>query len=96
MDRERRVALSPAGVAALLKAGFKDVLVQSSAGEAAKFKVCCSSPRRILTCLHSGLACRHCHACLLPESAICLHERMDPSHNLLLKLMERAQAESVT
>ena len=44
MDRERRVALSPAGVAALLKAGFKDVQVQSSAGEAAKFKVCyCNS-----------------------------------------------------
>ena len=32
--------LSPAGVSALLKAGFKDILVQSSAGEAAKFKVC--------------------------------------------------------
>lgn len=40
MDRERRVALSPAGVSALLKAGFKDIRVQSSAGEAAKFKVC--------------------------------------------------------
>lgn len=38
-EREKRVALSPAGVAALLKAGFGNVLVQSSAGEAAKFKV---------------------------------------------------------
>ena len=39
LDRERRVALTPAGVATLLKAGFQSVLVQSSAGEAAKFKV---------------------------------------------------------
>ncbi|RYG34988.1 MAG: hypothetical protein EOO01_31825 [Chitinophagaceae bacterium] len=39
LDRERRVALSPAGVTALLKAGFQDVQVQASAGEAAKFKV---------------------------------------------------------
>lgn len=38
LDRERRVALTPAGVATLLKAGFQSVLVQSSAGEAAKFK----------------------------------------------------------
>lgn len=38
LDREKRVALTPAGVTALLKAGFQDILVQSSAGEAAKFK----------------------------------------------------------
>ena len=38
-EREKRVALSPAGVAALLKAGFQGVVVQSSAGEAAKFQV---------------------------------------------------------
>ena len=40
LDREKRVALTPAGVAALLKYGFNSVLVQSTAGEAAKFKVC--------------------------------------------------------
>lgn len=39
MEREKRVALSPAGVTALLKAGFQDIRVQSNAGEAAKFKV---------------------------------------------------------
>lgn len=39
LDRERRVALTPAGVSTLLKAGFESVLVQASAGEAAKFKV---------------------------------------------------------
>ena len=39
LERERRVALTPAGVAALLKAGFTNILVESSAGEAAKFKV---------------------------------------------------------
>ena len=45
LDRERRVALTPAGVATLLKAGFQSVLVQSSAGEAAKFKVSSFSPQ---------------------------------------------------
>ena len=36
---EKRVALSPAGVAALLKAGFKGVRVEKGAGAAAKFTV---------------------------------------------------------
>lgn len=36
---EARVALSPAGVTALLKAGFKSVIVDSGAGEQAKFNV---------------------------------------------------------
>jgi Alanine dehydrogenase/PNT, N-terminal domain len=36
---EARVALSPAGVSSLLKAGFKGVVVDSGAGEGSKFKV---------------------------------------------------------
>ena len=36
---EKRVALSPAGVTALLKAGFKGVRVEKGAGAAAKFTV---------------------------------------------------------
>ncbi len=36
---ERRVALTPAGVAALKKAGFKEVVVESSAGVEAQFSV---------------------------------------------------------
>jgi len=48
LDRERRVALTPAGVATLLKAGFQSVLVQSSAGEAAKFKVSPFAPLSLL------------------------------------------------
>ncbi|KAL6776704.1 hypothetical protein ACKKBF_B30620 [Auxenochlorella protothecoides x Auxenochlorella symbiontica] len=36
-EGERRVALTPAGVAALKKAGFKEVLVESGAGAAANF-----------------------------------------------------------
>ncbi len=36
---ENRVGLSPAGAAALLKAGFKGVVVDSGAGEASKFTV---------------------------------------------------------
>jgi Alanine dehydrogenase/PNT, N-terminal domain len=36
---EARVALSPAGVASLLKAGFKGVIVDSGAGEGSKFQV---------------------------------------------------------
>ncbi|KAK9824598.1 hypothetical protein WJX72_011597 [[Myrmecia] bisecta] len=35
---EKRVALSPAGVATLTKAGFKEVVVQAGAGAEAKFK----------------------------------------------------------
>lgn len=38
-EGERRVALTPAGVAALKKAGFKEVLVESGAGAAANFSV---------------------------------------------------------
>ena len=38
-DGERRVALTPAGVAALRKAGFKSVVVQSGAGALANFSV---------------------------------------------------------
>lgn len=38
-DNERRVALTPAGVAALLKAGFKSVVVESGAGALANFSV---------------------------------------------------------
>lgn len=36
---EKRVALSPAGVASLLKAGFGGVKVEKGAGAAAKFTV---------------------------------------------------------
>lgn len=36
---EARVALSPAGVSALLKAGFKGVVIDSGAGEQSKFHV---------------------------------------------------------
>ncbi len=36
---EKRVALSPAGVATLLKAGFKGVLIEKGAGSGAKFTV---------------------------------------------------------
>jgi NAD(P) transhydrogenase len=36
-EGERRVALTPAGVQALLKAGFKSVIVESGAGASAKF-----------------------------------------------------------
>lgn len=36
---EARVALSPAGVSSLLKAGFKGVIVDSGAGEGSKFQV---------------------------------------------------------
>ena len=36
---EMRVALSPEGVASLLKAGFKAVVVQSGAGASASFSV---------------------------------------------------------
>ena len=38
-ENEKRVALTPAGAAALLKAGFGKVVVQSSAGAAANFAV---------------------------------------------------------
>ena len=36
---ENRVGLSPAGAAALLKAGFKDVYVDTGAGQASEFAV---------------------------------------------------------
>jgi Alanine dehydrogenase/PNT, N-terminal domain len=36
---EARVALSPAGVSSLLKAGFKGVVVDSGAGAGSKFQV---------------------------------------------------------
>ena len=45
-DNERRVALTPAGVAALRKAGFKSVVVQSGAGALANFSVG-AAPRRL-------------------------------------------------
>ena len=38
-DNEKRVALSPAGVATLLKAGFQGVLIEKGAGAGAKFAV---------------------------------------------------------
>lgn len=38
-EGERRVALSPAGVSSLLKAGFKGIHVEKGAGTAAKFTV---------------------------------------------------------
>ena len=38
-ENERRVALTPAGVASLLKAGFKNVVVESGAGALANFSV---------------------------------------------------------
>ena len=38
-EGEKRVALSPAGVATLLKAGFQGVLVERGAGAGAKFTV---------------------------------------------------------
>lgn len=38
-ENERRVALSPQGVAALRKAGFKSVIVESGAGALANFSV---------------------------------------------------------
>jgi NAD(P) transhydrogenase len=38
-ENERRVSLTPAGVAALLKQGFKEVVVESGAGEASEFNV---------------------------------------------------------
>lgn len=38
-ENERRVALTPAGVAALRKAGFKNVVVEAGAGAAANFSV---------------------------------------------------------
>ena len=65
MDRERRVALSPAGVAALLKAGFKDIQVQSSAGEAAKFKVCSCHPELIQSYISKSALLRILYRLLL-------------------------------
>lgn len=38
-ENEKRVALSPAGAASLLKAGFKAVVVESNAGALASFSV---------------------------------------------------------
>lgn len=38
-ENERRVALTPAGVAALKKAGFKNVVVEAQAGALANFSV---------------------------------------------------------
>lgn len=38
-ENEKRVALSPAGVGTLIKAGFQGVLVEKGAGAAAKFTV---------------------------------------------------------
>ncbi len=38
-ENERRVALTPAGVAALRKAGYKSVVVESGAGKLASFSV---------------------------------------------------------
>ena len=38
-ENEKRVALSPAGVATLIKAGFQGVLIEKGAGAAAKFTV---------------------------------------------------------
>ncbi len=41
-ENERRVALTPQGVGALKKAGFKEVVVESGAGALANFSVRCS------------------------------------------------------
>jgi Alanine dehydrogenase/PNT, N-terminal domain len=38
-DSEKRVALTPAGAASLIKAGFKGVIVEAGAGAGAKFSV---------------------------------------------------------
>lgn len=38
-ENEKRVALSPAGVATLVKAGFQGILVEKGAGAGAKFTV---------------------------------------------------------
>ena len=38
-ENEKRVALSPAGVATLIKAGFQGVLIEKGAGAGAKFTV---------------------------------------------------------
>ena len=38
-ENERRVAITPQGVAALRKAGFKSVVVESGAGALANFSV---------------------------------------------------------
>ena len=38
-EGEKRVALSPTGVATLVKAGFQGILVEKGAGAAAKFTV---------------------------------------------------------
>lgn len=39
LENEKRVALSPAGVATLIKAGFQGVVIEKGAGAAAKFTV---------------------------------------------------------
>ena len=49
-DLEKRVALSPASVAVLKKAGFKVLLVEEGAGHGAQFTVSAS-----LTCKSSHL-----------------------------------------
>ena len=38
-ENEKRVALSPAGVATLVKAGFQGILIEKGAGAGAKFTV---------------------------------------------------------
>lgn len=38
-ENEKRVALSPAGVATLIKAGFQGILIEKGAGAGAKFTV---------------------------------------------------------
>jgi Alanine dehydrogenase/PNT, N-terminal domain len=63
-DNERRVAITPAGVATLTKAGFKSVLIESSAGALAEFSVSphpyifvvphCTSIIAILVFMHEG------------------------------------------
>ena len=58
-EGERRVALTPAGVAALRKAGFKGVVVEAGAGALANFSVRCA----VLCCAAlrcAGAACLCC------------------------------------
>lgn len=47
-EGEKRVALSPAGVSTLLKAGFQGVLIEKGAGAGAKFTVSQAAEGRLL------------------------------------------------
>ena len=93
LDREKRVALTPAGVAALLKSGFNSVLVQSTAGEAAKFKVChrpwCSQAAVVQRSTMQGTAtlvapptCRRQSLCGAPQTVQLMWVHLPAHHNM--------------